>query len=249
MNFIVWNCNGTASREFLRTSKEVLKKYKPDLVGLVETKISGFKADQVCRKLGLDSWSRVKAVGYSGAICVLWKDSIKVEVLRTHPQFIHLEVQVHGDDPWLLPIVYGSPTFTLQKFLWQSLHLNNLDLSKAWIAVGDFNAIVSAYEMSSSGNMDSRRCSDFTSWISQHQLIDLGFSGSRFTWTRCLSTDTFKGARLDRALCNSFWKCRFDRAVVTHLPKLSYDGLLSFFNWLVIIFFPRGQGLNSKLLG
>ena len=55
MKFLVWNCNGSASYEFLCTTKEVVKRYRLYLVGLVETKISGLIADQVCRKLGLDS--------------------------------------------------------------------------------------------------------------------------------------------------------------------------------------------------
>ena len=89
--------------------------------------------------------------------------------------------------------------------------------------MGYFNAIVSTEERSSTSNLDSGRCSAFTFWISQHQLIDLGFSGPWFTWTRGISIDTFKGARLDRALCNSTWKFLFEGVVVTHLPPLSFD--------------------------
>ena len=141
----------------------MIRRYRLCLVGLVETKISGLKADQVCKKLDLNSWIRIEAVGFSGGIWVLWKDCIKLEVIRTHPQFIHLEVQVAGHDPWLLSIVYGSPAPHLRKFLWQDLNLSGIDLLKPWLVVCDFNSIVFVEETSSTGNFDNRKCSTFIS--------------------------------------------------------------------------------------
>ena len=134
-----------------------------------------------------------------------------------------MEIRNRDQHPWLLSIVYGSPNLTLRKFQWQALHCNKLDLSKPWLVAGDFNAITSGHETSYPGNLDNRRCSLFNEWISNHQLIDMGFSWPGFTYTRGLSTSTFKGARLDRALCNADWKLRFEGALVTHLPKLNSD--------------------------
>ena len=131
----------------------------------------------------------VGGFGFSGKIVSSWT----LLPIGTHPQFLHLEVHVSGHDPWL-SIVYGSPTPHLRKLFWQDLNFSGIDLSKAWLVVGDFNAIVFAEETPNIGNLDSRRSSAFISWISQHQLIDLGFSGPGFTWSRGLSVDTFKGA-------------------------------------------------------
>ena len=41
--------------------------------------------------------------------------------------------------------------------------------------------------------------------------------------TRDLYTSTFKGARLDRALCNVDWKLKFEGELVSHLPNLNSD--------------------------
>ena len=83
MNLFVWNCNGSTSWEFLRTTKEMIRRYRLCLMCYVETKISGLKADQVCRKLGLDSWIIIEVVGFNRGIWVLCKDCIKLEVIRT----------------------------------------------------------------------------------------------------------------------------------------------------------------------
>ena len=52
-NLLIWNCSGAASKSFNRTVKDMIQTFKPDLIGMVETKISGGQADKVCNKLGL----------------------------------------------------------------------------------------------------------------------------------------------------------------------------------------------------
>ena len=51
----------------------------------------------------------------------------------------------------------------------------------------------------------------------------MGFSGSKFTWTRGRYDHTFKGARPDRAMCNVEWGNLFPASSVTHLPKINFD--------------------------
>ncbi|XP_019173717.1 PREDICTED: uncharacterized protein LOC109169292 [Ipomoea nil] len=47
--------------------------------------------------------------------------------------------------------------------------------------------------------------------------------GSRFTWMRGLNSESFKGARLDRALSNIQWRMRFPNAMIHHLPIVGSD--------------------------
>ena len=125
-----------------------------------------------------------------------------VEIIKTHPQFIHMKLGRKGETPWLLSVVYGSPHSSLRKFLWKDLRKGNLDLTYPRLIIGDFNSFTAAEEVSNPGKLDKRRCTGFLEWIHEHELIDMGFTGPRFTWSRGVDTKTFKGARLDRALCN-----------------------------------------------
>lgn len=68
MNIVIWNLKGAAPQEFLRTVKEILEVHKPDILGLLETRVSGKKGDIICRKLSFDYWLRVETVGYSRGI-------------------------------------------------------------------------------------------------------------------------------------------------------------------------------------
>ena len=181
MNLLIWNSNRTTSKEFSCTIKELLRIHKPVILGLLETKVSGFKADTICNKLGFEHWLRVEALGFSGGIWLLWKESCNVQILKTHPQFIHLKVYSEDDQQWLLSVVYGSPTYSLRKFLWNDLNGNSLDLKNPWMVAGGFNSVMKASKVSNPRKLDQKRCSAFNDWIFYHELIDMGFSGPCFT--------------------------------------------------------------------
>lgn len=85
-----WNCQGAASREVLRFLLDMVNVHKPQVLGLLEMKISGFKADDVCKKLGFDDWVRVEALRFSGGIWILWRNLVYIDVIRTHPQYVFL---------------------------------------------------------------------------------------------------------------------------------------------------------------
>lgn len=51
----------------------------------------------------------------------------------------------------------------------------------------------------------------------------MGFEGQIFTWKRGNDKDNFRGARLDRALCDMEWRDRFKGATVKHIVMISSD--------------------------
>ena len=51
-------------------------KYAFSILALMETRISGERADKVIRRIGFDGCYKVEANGFTGAIWVLWDASI-----------------------------------------------------------------------------------------------------------------------------------------------------------------------------
>ncbi|CAL1393437.1 unnamed protein product [Linum trigynum] len=93
-----------------------------------------------------------------------------------------------------------------------------------WLLTGDFNAIKDPAEQAGPATPSIyRRCKRFSDRISQAELIDLGFSGSRFTWTRGDNPSSYKASRIDRSLFNATWNSVFSSSTVTHLPRLHSD--------------------------
>ncbi|XP_031119046.1 uncharacterized protein LOC116022462 [Ipomoea triloba] len=220
---IIWNCQGAASKTFRRTLKHFCRLYSPDLVCLLEPKVSGDQANRICISFGFEEWIRVEAVGFSGGIWVFWNRPLEIQIMKTHPQFINLQITDGNSPPWVLSIVYGSPNQSLRRKLFSELNSIDFRPQTCWLACGDFNSVISTEEVSNTSCFNSSRCFDFRNWIFREGLIDMGFVGTKFTWMRGIDSSTFKGARLDRALSNANWKTRFPQAIVEHLPMINSD--------------------------
>ncbi|XP_031105341.1 uncharacterized protein LOC116010192 [Ipomoea triloba] len=220
---IIWNCQGAGGKGFHRVLKNLIQTHRPDILGLVEPKVSGSQANVVCSKLGYSDWIRVEAVGFSGGIWVFWNSTLHVTVVHTHPQFVLLQVHRMNQAPWHYAIVYGSPTQHLRRRLWSELTMAKRGITGPCLIARDFNSVVNQDETNNYSAFSSQRSSDFVHWIQSEGLVDLGFSGPRYTWTKGLSVGHAKAARLDRALCNLSWRNQFPEATVTHLPRISSD--------------------------
>ncbi|XP_019177832.1 PREDICTED: uncharacterized protein LOC109173030 [Ipomoea nil] len=128
-----------------------------------------------------------------------------------------------GQNSWLMTVVYGSPDHSLRRKLFEDLSGDRFDPQGPWLTVGDFNSVTCKEEVSNSESYSHTRCSQFNNWIHSERLIDLGYTGSSFTWMRGVDKPSFKAARLDRALSNIEWKLRFPNAEVQHLPMINSD--------------------------
>jgi len=67
------------------------------------------------------------------------------------------------------------------------------------------------------------RCARYKHWIENTGLMDLGYSGPKFTWSRGRDWSTMKQARLDRALYNMAWRLNFPEGAVGHLLQAQSD--------------------------
>ncbi|KAH1098638.1 hypothetical protein J1N35_015559 [Gossypium stocksii] len=218
--------------------------HKPDIISLLEPRVSGTKADSVIAKLGLQCSHRVEAISYSWGIWIGWKESVRFEVVLNHPQFILSRVWHSSlSHPIFIAFVYGSPNKQMRQFLWSEMRKTILSSQYLWIAIRDFNAILSSSEKSR-GLSKGKRCHFFGDFVDSANLFDLGFQGPPFTW--------HKGAlfeRLDRALANEFWIHNFSNCMVTHLSKIKSDHrpLLVSLNPSIIL--PRGRMFFRFLAG
>lgn len=66
-----WNYRGAGGKAFPNIIKDMVRKYKIDILCLMEIKISGHRADCIVKKLGFTHWIRVEATSFVGRIWVL----------------------------------------------------------------------------------------------------------------------------------------------------------------------------------
>ena len=221
---MTWNVQGAGNARFLNTLKELIRKYDPTILVLVETKISGRQAEEVCKKIGFDGQFRIDAQGFSGGIWLFWKvQLVQIQILTSDAQFVSMAVTFNNLPVWTFTAVYASPQENSRQSLWQQLNEFSVSHSQPWLLAGDFNETKSMMERKNCSMDLIRRCNFFGNWIEANALIDLGFNGPPFTWSRGLNPATKKYARLDRGLCNQEWRVLFEEARVLHLIQNQSD--------------------------
>ncbi|CAN1242897.1 hypothetical protein LINPERPRIM_LOCUS5491 [Linum perenne] len=114
-----------------------MKRFNPDIVILVEPRVSGSTAESSCRRLGFENYERVEAIGFSGGIWVLWHPcKVNLRRIQSSHQLLHMEGEGNGSCSFLLTAVYGSRSSVQKPFRFLAPWLRHQDfkhcLQSAW---------------------------------------------------------------------------------------------------------------------
>ncbi|KAK8622067.1 hypothetical protein V6N13_097694 [Hibiscus sabdariffa] len=213
-----WNVQGCSDSKFINTARQFLRDTRPDIVGIVEPRISGPRAAHVIAMLGFPNSFRVEAVGFAGGLWLCWYNTVDVEVLVTHFQFIHCRVLYKSGNILLeATLVYASPNATKRSQLWPHLSRLATTIHHPWVLFGDFNATLSTSDRKGCA-ASSKPCKYFRQFIFDCALRDMEFNGPEFTWSR-----GYAQVRLDRFIYNSHWDESFSESRVDHLLRMRSD--------------------------
>ncbi|KAJ4845157.1 hypothetical protein Tsubulata_040329 [Turnera subulata] len=224
-DLVQMDASGAGGEKFSRAFRDLVFTYRPSLVVLVETKVKFEVASGVIRSCGFDASIVSEVAGRSGGIWVCWlQPAARVSVLVTRAQFVHVCVQLSGEDPWILTAIYASPTPSLRQSLWQETRSLTERVCEPWLLIGDFNTYVDQSEKLGGLPACMRMCARFSSWIHDCELVDLGFHGPMFTWERRVGVAReLVAEHLDRGLVNQQWRIRYPDAELWHLPCTKSD--------------------------
>lgn len=220
MNFLTWNCRGTAARGFVPLIKDIKREYDASLMFLLETHSTEKAAKKQVKKMGFSGSHIVESNGQAGGIWCLWDaNSWNVEVLESSDQYVHLKVYWKNQMPWWITVVYANPYYMRRNQLWDDLVRLADSTNDSWVVLGDFNATLTDNERKGGASDPANRGrQSFRNMIHECELIDAGFQRSPYTWRR---GTLFQ--RLDRMLINMQWRARFAQAAVFHLPYFKSD--------------------------
>lgn len=148
VKFICWNYRGAKNKEFIRELREFQRINLPMLIILLEPKISGDEAAEVCKGAGMSHWIRSDVEGFSRGIWLLWnEEKFHLDLIHAHRFFVHVEVADEKGIKWLLTACMPVPDASIQKHMWESL--DEMWVEGPWMLVGDFNCILQGGERSS----------------------------------------------------------------------------------------------------
>ncbi|CAL2255075.1 unnamed protein product [Prunus armeniaca] len=221
MNIIAWNVRGAGKDRCASTIKDLKKAYVIDVFAVLEPRISGPRALSVAQSLGFSHYHIIDASGFSGGVWLLWNgNSVSLQVVAHSSQSIIALVTLRNHR-WLLIVVYANPCPGIREALWKYFDGLIKASNLPWLVLGDFNDIVSMDEKC--GDNFDQGGKRFGEWIDRNHLVDLGFSGAKFTWCNKRNAKGIIWKRLDRGLCSIDWRLLFPEAHLMHLPRVNSD--------------------------
>ncbi|XP_019432511.1 PREDICTED: uncharacterized protein LOC109339510 [Lupinus angustifolius] len=92
-----------------------------------------------------------------------------------------------------------------------------------WCLIGDFNAVMGAYECRGPSLPNRTSCNEFKSFFDENLLINIPTIGAIYTWTNRRLGAANTERRLDRAICNDDWINNWSQVSCCSLPRLASD--------------------------
>ena len=212
---------------FRNHAYELYRRHRPNILIIIEPRIVEARAQAVINTLPHNHSQRVAHTGFFGGIWLLWNESpsFKVGILTHSDYSIHALVKVPSPSlSFLLTAVYASPNFNKRKIFWNYLQNLATAITLPWVLFGDFNDMLLDDEKLGGLPLNRTNVSAFRACMDNCGLIDLGFQGTRFTWTNKnpIWQHNIK-ERLDKGLGNTEWKLLFPAAEISHLPRVKSD--------------------------
>lgn len=89
--------------------------------------------------------------------------------------------------------------------------------------LGDFNEVLHSEDKFGGRNINLNRAIKFKECLDSCSLLDLGFSGPKFTLSNLREVLDIIFERIDRCFTNPSWRLLYPEASVTHLPRVFSD--------------------------
>ncbi|CAM8966334.1 unnamed protein product [Rhodiola kirilowii] len=209
-----WNCRGLGGAATVRALANLVRIYKPSLIGVMETKAEKERMEQVRRQLGFDCGFSVERKGRSGGLAIWWNNSCKLAV-KSFSDY-HIDAIIEEESPIRVTMFYGHPMVNRRAETWELLRRLKSDLSLPWLVFGDFNEVLFGWEVKGRCIRGEWQMKRFRQAMEDCGLSDLGFRGNTFTFSNKRKGSMETKARLDRALANQEWRKMFPEAEVIH---------------------------------
>ena len=89
-----------------------------------------------------------------------------------------------------------------------------------------FDEVLCGEDKFGGNQVNLNRALEFKECLDECNMIDLGFVGSKYTWTNHRPITSLILERIDRCFANSGWRLLYSEAIVTHLPRTFSDHCL-----------------------
>ena len=184
--------------------RELIRIHNPAILVIMETRLSGAHAKEIADRLPFDGAIHAETVGFTRGLWLLWNsDLVEVVHLENTEQEIHMEVKVLATNLfWIFFAVYASPRSVERCILWENL-IKVADLhNKPWVIAGDFNEPLLGEDKFGGRPVNISISLLFKDCLDKCNMVDLGSSRPRYTWTNRREINNLIQERIDRYFMN-----------------------------------------------
>ncbi|XVE93467.1 hypothetical protein REPUB_Repub01dG0195400 [Reevesia pubescens] len=137
-----------------------------------------------------------------------------------------MEIKDQKGEQWRITTFYDEPNVNKRYNSWTTLTNLASCSTKPLLCLGDFNEIL--WDMKKSGKClrSQWQIENFKKALDDAELMDLGYTGTWFTWERERCSETLIKERLDRACLNKEWSNLFPNSIVKHSTASILDHFL-----------------------
>ncbi|KAJ6871911.1 hypothetical protein NC651_031103 [Populus alba x Populus x berolinensis] len=223
-----WNVWGLNNLQTQKAVHDWTTKNNLQLFGLLETKIAPANLHAVEANLGLPQWQFTSNMNSSSSCRILvgWNPhTIALNCVNVSSQWLTCEITAHCSvAPLKVTFVYGNNTPAARTALWTYLcQESSRNTSTPWMVLGDFNAIIRAEDRSGGDINWYHHQNEFSQCIRQSELIQLPYTGMKYTWHNGQQGEHTIQKKLDWTFGNSCLFTNFPAAHSVFMPRLISD--------------------------
>lgn len=119
-----------------------------------------------------------------GGLATFWKNGFNLEVESSSQNHIDVVINKGKDNTWHFTGIYGAPKTHSHSETCELIRGLRRQGSLPWLCDGDFNKILKSHEKSGGRLRPYGQIEQFREVLDKCNLLDLGFSRNKFTWSR-----------------------------------------------------------------
>lgn len=209
-------CQGLRNPLTIPFLKDINRKYKLDILFLVETKNKDSYVHQLGAELQFHHHFLLSPDGLSGGLAIFWRDTVQCDFLSP-PTLYYTDMYVSdGRDTFCMTYIYGNPERKPRQIMWnmmERLAQAGLYQRKPRVVLGDFNEIKHNSEKLGGPLRPEWQFANFRRMLKISGLHEVKTFGGQFTWVGNRSAGTIK-SKLDRVVATATWHDIYPKAFV-----------------------------------
>ena len=219
----MWNCKGLGNQLTVQELAEVVTAKAPAVVFLAETLADEARLEYMKNRIQFDKKCVVERINRGGGLVLFWKNDLVVDVISSSLNHIDAVINKDTEAAWLFTGFYGEPESHRRHESWDLLRNLHSQNSLAFLCAGDFNEILKQSEKLGGQMRPLGQMQLFKDILDECGLMDIGFKGSPFTWSKHYNNGVSIWERLDRVVVSYDWFSKFPGARVHHVDSTTSD--------------------------